>query len=492
MLSSKFMRHAWIVLVVAAMGLIAGGASKPTTATTDPRQANIDAPIKGEENAVLTYAPEMPPPITRAYATKIVIHLEVKEVESRLADGVNYTFWTFGGKVPGKFIRVREGDLVEFHLDNHPDNKMPHNIDLHAVIGQGGGAAASLTAPGHSSVFSFKALVPGLYVYHCATAPVAMHVGNGMYGLIYVQPKKPLPPVAHEYYVMQGDFYTKGANGEQGLQPFSMEKALAEKPEYVVFNGSVGSMIGPNALNAKVGDTIRLFVGNGGPNLTSSFHVIGQIFDTVWQEGNTSAAIHNVQTTLIPAGGAAIVEFKINVPGTFLIVDHSLSRAFNRGALAQLKATGPENKLVYSGKISDEVYLPEGTAIRVTEQPSKKPAPATTTAERIALGDVVYKTNCMACHQADGRGIAGAFPPLAKSDYLNADKARAIQTIIGGRQGSLTVNGQKYDGVMPAWTLSDEDIANVLSYLYGNWGNTGRDVTPADVAAARAKMPPPK
>jgi nitrite reductase (NO-forming) len=317
-----------------------------------------------------------------------------------------------------------------------------------------------------------------------------MHVGNGMYGLIYVQPRKPLPRVAHEYYVMQSDFYTKGANGAPGLQPFSMEKALNEKPEYVVFDGSVGAIAGPNALNAKVGDTIRLFVGNGGPNLTSSFHVIGQIFDTVWTEANMSMPVHNVQTTMIPSGGAAIVEFKMNVPGTFLIVDHSLQRAFNRGALGQIKATGPENKLAYSGKISDQVYIPEGTGIRVAEQPSRLPAPARSHDERVKLGEAVFKTNCMACHQENGQGIPGAFPPLAKSDYLNSDMMRAIKTVIGGRQGALTVSGQKFDGVMPAWSLSDEDIANVLSYAYSSWGNSGKEVTPTDVKTARSQMGP--
>src|SRR5450631_284457 len=196
------------------------------------REDNERAEIVGSEEAVLTDAPAVPPPVARKHATKVVVHLEVKEVEGRLADGVAYTFWTFGGKVPGKVIRVREGDMVEMHLENHPDNKMPHNIDLHAVNGPGGGAASSLTAPGHSSVFSFKALHPGLYVYHCATAPVAMHVANGMYGLILVEPKEGLPKVDREFYVMQGDFYTKGANGEQGLQPFSMVKAIDERPDY--------------------------------------------------------------------------------------------------------------------------------------------------------------------------------------------------------------------------------------------------------------------
>jgi nitrite reductase (NO-forming) len=180
----------------------------------------------------------VPPPITRRTPARVVVNMEVKEYTARLADGVEYTFWGFGGTVPGPFIRVREGDEVEFHLHNHPSNKLPHNIDLHAVTGPGGGAASSFTAPGHSSTFSFQVLNPGLYVYHCATAPVGMHIANGMYGLILVEPASGLPPVDREYYVMQSEFYTAGRYGEPGLQPFSMEKALEEHPDYVVFNGS--------------------------------------------------------------------------------------------------------------------------------------------------------------------------------------------------------------------------------------------------------------
>jgi nitrite reductase (NO-forming) len=450
------------------------------------REENIAAPIVGAEDAILTDAPNVPPPIKRDHATKVVVHLEVRELVGRLADGVKYTFWTFGGHVPGKFIRVREGDEIELHLDNHPDNKNPHNIDLHAVNGTGGGAASTLTAPGHSSVFSFKALNPGLYVYHCATAPVVMHVGNGMYGMILVEPKEGLPKVDHEYYLMQGDFYTTGRAGERGMQGFSMAKALDERPEYVVFNGSVGSTTGDKALAAKVGETVRLFVGDGGPNLTSSFHVIGQIFDTVYPEGNLSSVTHNVQTTAVPAGGAAIVEFKMSVPGTFLAVDHSLERAFNRGALAQLKVTGPENKLVYSGKISDLVYQPEGAAIVSGGVGAPAPA-AKTKQERIARGAEVFADHCQACHQANGEGVPEAFPPLAKSDYLNSDKVRAIETVTGGLETRLIVNGATYNGVMPAWTLSDEDIANVLTYVYSSWGNSGQEVTPEEVAAHRVK-----
>jgi len=437
------------------------------------------------EEAKLTFAPEVPPPLNRKTPAKVVVHLEAKELVSRLADGVDYTFWTFGGEVPGKFIRIREGDTVEFHFSNHPSSKMPHNIDLHAVTGPGGGAAASFTAPGHKSTFSFKALNPGLYIYHCATAPVGMHIANGMYGLIYVEPKEGLPKADREFYVLQSEFYTKGKYGDRGLQAFSMDKALREQPDYVVFNGSVGASAGTRSMTAKVGETVRLFVGNGGPNLVSSFHVIGEIFDRVYVEGG-SMINKDVQTTLVPAGGSAIVEFKVDVPGTYIIVDHSIFRAFNKGALAQIKVEGNDDKEVYSGKQKDEVYLPEGSGIQTIDT-GTKPAPvAKSKADRIAVGKKVYDTNCAACHQPNGEGIPRAFPPLANADYLNADKKRAIDAVVHGLEGKIIVNGQEYDSVMPAWSLSDDDVANVMTYIYNSWGNSGKDVSAAEVKASKA------
>src|SRR5437016_8611201 len=305
--------HAGVTALAAVLLALSAGqvsAASNQAAAPSPGAKLVDPDVTGVGTAVLTQAPNVPPPITRKKPAKVIVNVEVNEVTKRLADGVEYVFWTFGGDVPGSFIRVREGDLVEFHLNNHQDNKMPHNIDLHAVTGPGGGAASSFTAPGHSSQFSFKALNPGLYVYHCATAPVGMHVGNGMYCLILVEPKEGLPPVDREYYVMQSEFYTRGRHGAEGLQPFDMEKAIEERPTYVVFNGAVNALVGDKALKANVGDTVRLFIGNGGPNLVSSFHVIGEIFDRVYTEGGTAVRQENVQTTLVPAGGAAIVEFK--------------------------------------------------------------------------------------------------------------------------------------------------------------------------------------
>jgi nitrite reductase (NO-forming) len=341
-----------IALVIAFVGvrrLAAGEAGAAPFSAPIPVRAAPE--VRGEMVAQLTSPPNVPARITRNYATKVIVNLDVIEKTMRLADGVDYTFWTFGGTVPGSFIRVREGDQVEFHLKNHPGSTVPHNIDLHAVTGPGGGAEASLAVPGQEATFRFTALNPGLYVYHCAFAPASLHVANGMYGLILVEPKEGMPAVDREYYVMQGDFYTKGAHGAPGLQPFDMQKAVAEQPDYVVFNGSVGALTGDNALKARTGETVRLFVGNGGPNLTSSFHVIGEVFDNVFTEGGTLAQ-HNVQTTSIPPGGAAIVEFRTETPGKLVLVDHALFRAFNKGTVGLMQVEGEPRGGAFPGPVA--------------------------------------------------------------------------------------------------------------------------------------------
>ncbi|MDT0295625.1 copper-containing nitrite reductase [Mesonia ostreae] len=452
--------------------------------------SSADIKVGMEMNAKTTAPPHVPSPTADRSAKRLIVDMEILEETGTMTDGVEYVYWTFDGTVPGSFIRTKIGDEIEFHLKNHPDNKLPHNIDLHAVNGPGGGAVSSFVAPGHETVFSFKVLNPGLYVYHCATAPVGMHIANGMYGLILVEPEEGLEPVDREYYVMQGDFYTKGDFGEPGLQAFDMKKAIEEDADYVVFNGKVGSMTGDNALAAKVGETVRLFVGNGGPNLVSSFHVIGEIFDKVHVEGG-DLINENVQTTLIPAGGAAIVEFKIDAPGEYIIVDHSIFRAFNKGALAQINATGDDNKHIYAGKIQEGIYLPEGGDIQEMpiseeEQAEKsKPLADLSFDEKMERGKNVYGRACLACHQSAGQGIASAFPPLAKSDYLNADVDRAIEISLYGKTGEITVNGEKYNSVMPSQGLSDVEAASVLTYIYNSWDNNKTDVTVAMVKAKR-------
>jgi len=364
---------------------------------------------------------------------------------------------------------------------------MPHNIDLHAVTGPGGGATSTFTAPGHESQFSFKALNRGLFVYHCATAPVGMHIANGMYGLILVEPPEGLPPVDREYYVMQGDFYTVGKYREKGLQPFDMQKAIDENPTYVLLNGSEGALLGDNALKAKVGERVRLFVGNGGPNLVSSFHVIGEIFDKVYTEAGTHAQ-ENVQTTLIPSGGAAMIELRTEVPGTYLLVDHSIFRAFNKGALGMLKVEGEEHHDLYSGKEVDSTYLGDKAAPSSAVAEAAKQASSGEISEeaQIAAGRVLFAGTCSTCHQPTGQGIPNVFPPLAGSDLLKADPKRAVDVVLGGLTGPVKVNGQDYNSVMPPMTqLNDDEIANILTYVLGSWGNSGGKVTTAEVAERR-------
>jgi nitrite reductase (NO-forming) len=492
-----------LLCLCAAMALVACGrrdaeapavwaavsAAASTGSTANSPKGDFGPPQGEPVKAVLTSPPKVPPATGRKAPAKVIVELEVIEREMPISEGVSYTFWTFGGTVPGSFIRVRQGDTVEFHLMNAPDSKMPHNIDLHGVTGPGGGAASSFTAPGHQSQFTFKALNAGLYVYHCATAPVGMHVANGMYGLILIEPPDGLPKVDREYYVMQGDFYTTGKYREKGRQPFDMQKAIDERATYVLFNGSEGSLTGDKALTAKTGETVRLYIGNGGPNLVSSFHVIGEIFDKVWFEGGARFQ-ENVQTTLVPAGGAAMMEFQLEVPGSYVLVDHSILRAFNKGALAILKVEGPENKAIYSGKEIDEVYLgdraqPNLAAVATAAQSAQ--SGALTVAEQQQAGQVLFAGTCSTCHQATGAGLPGVFPPLARSDWLAANPRRAIDVVLHGLTGPVKVNGQDYNSVMPPMNqLNDDEVANILTYVMGSWGNPGGKVTKTEVAERRA------
>lgn len=302
------------------------------------------------EEAVMTTAPAVPPPITRKERALVKLTLETKEVDGVMATGVKkdtmYRFWTFNGTVPGPMIRVRQGDVLEVTLTNPKDSKMPHNVDFHAATGTGGGAFITTAPPGQSKVARLAMLNPGLYIYHCAVPPVPEHVANGMYGLILVEPEAGLKKVDREFYVVQSDFYTKEPFGYEGMTHFDNEKGLNEEPTYVVFNGRVGALLGDGALKANVGETVRIFFGVGGPNLTSSFHVIGEIFDNCYDQGSTGEPQHNVQTTLVPPGGSCMVEFKLDVPGSYTLVDHAIYR-LAKGCVGQLKVEGPENKLIY-------------------------------------------------------------------------------------------------------------------------------------------------
>lgn len=426
----------------------------------------------------LVAPPGLPAPITRKTPARVLVNLTVEEVEKEIAPGTRYMFWTFGGTVPGKMIRVREGDTVELHLQNLASNKLPHNIDLHAVTGPGGGAAQTLIAPGNEATFTFKALASGLYVYHCATAPVGMHVANGMYGMILVEPKEGMAKVDREYYVMQGDFYTNGGYRAEGLQNFDMQKAVDEKPTYVLFNGADGALTGKSSLTANSGEKVRMFFGVGGPNLVSSFHVIGAIFDRVYGDGG-SRYQENVQTTLVPPGGSTIVEFVPKVPGNLTLVDHSLTRAFNKGAVGLMAVSGKPQPEIYSQGIKTPLPAVVGAPVKPT-------APAIVVADApLARGKAVFERVCAACHLPDGTGVAGVFPPLAKSDFFQERPYEMAHIVLHGRSGELVVNGQHYNGVMPAQDLNDEDVAAVINYINVAMNDGKPVLTPAQVKDMR-------
>ena len=299
------------------------------------------------EDAQVTYAPDVPSPIARKHPAVVRVRLDSGTQVMELSAGAKYQFWTFNGHVPGPFIRTRVGDTLEVHVTNSDASGMPHNVDLHAVTGPGGGAKVTTVVQGEERIAWFKLLHPGLYIYHCAAPPVMDHIANGMYGLILVEPKGGLPKADREFYVLQSEFYTKDpVEGSETLE-FSHEHGVSEHPRFVVFNGRVGSLVGDGALKAQTGERVRMFFGNAGPNLISSFHVIGEIFDNVYREADlVSPPAHSVQTTLVPAGGATVVEFHVEVPGDYTLVDHAIFRV-EKGAVGFLKVEGDPRHDIY-------------------------------------------------------------------------------------------------------------------------------------------------
>ncbi|WP_308924408.1 copper-containing nitrite reductase [Janthinobacterium sp. J1-1] len=327
----------------------AGAAAAPATSTGgDASSAALalytpaPSPMRGPDPAAVSVAanPAQVPAAIGARAPQLLKYrMETVELPGKLDDGTTFTYWTFNRQVPGPMLRARVGDTVELTLFNANDSKMIHSIDLHAVTGGHGGGQHTQVAPGQEKNITFKALNPGLYVYHCATPLVPQHIAAGMYGMILVEPEGGLSKVDREYYVMQGEMYTGRPHGAPVHQEANLEKMANELPDYYVFNGEVGALSKTHKLQAKVGETVRIYFGVGGPNKISSFHIIGEIFDKVYSEGSISSPKHDVQTTLVAPGGATIVELKVQHPGSYLLVDHALSRA-GKGAVGVLEVTG--------------------------------------------------------------------------------------------------------------------------------------------------------
>jgi nitrite reductase (NO-forming) len=317
-------------------------------------KAQLQPTPDGEIN--VAYAPDVPPTSGRTEPAVVDVAFEVVENVSMIdpATGVEYETWGYRipgdeGTVsgtPGPMIRARVGDVLRFTITNPEGNVMPHNVDFHAVTGQGGGAAATVVAPGMTAIFEARLLYPGMFMYHCAMGDVPEHISRGMYGGILVDPAEALPDVDHEWYVVQSEFYTDST--EPGLVETDRAAITAEQPTMVVFNGAKGALAGENAPVMQVGERARIYFVNAGLNLISSFHPIGSHWDVVYPEAALlNAPLRGSQTTLVPAGGGTVVELIGQVPSTIILVDHALARTFDKGALGQIVVQGEENPEIF-------------------------------------------------------------------------------------------------------------------------------------------------
>lgn len=460
------MKRAFLVILVVAAILAGLPAAFAQHGERPPLVLEPKANLRVEP-APWTHAPNVPPPINRKDQRRLVVNWEARESKAEIAPGVIYeSYWTFEGKVPGPVLRMREGDLLEVHLTNNLASTQHHNIDFHFVMGPGGGASALNVAPGATAVLEVRAMVPGFYMFHCATQDIPTHIANGMYGYVIVEPAEGLPPVGNEYYVVQSELYT--VDGKKGKQQFSIERGDRFDAEYVVFNGAVGSLMGPKALRGNLNQPVRLWVGNAGPNFISSFHVIGQIFDKVYREGDLiSPPGRGIQTTLIPAGGSTVVEFTSSVPGTFLLVDHAIFR-LHKGAVGAIEFGGAKNAEIFdpitagvkANDMGDHGHAgPPPPADKPAAAPVKKaaPAPAKRTANDApkprAMTPPPLKT--IALSGPVTAATAGNFPDLPGSLGGGAEPEPEAVPASGG--GSITVR------MLPGAGTYDKDPTNDYS-----------------------------
>jgi nitrite reductase (NO-forming) len=344
----------------AAAGGLAGLA--PLSGDRGTVQAEPFAGLSDEPNntfaRVVADPTDIPGPIDRHSPSHHEIVLESVEIESEIEPGVTFKFMTFNGQIPGPMIRVRQGDTIKFTMKNPPENNMPHNVDFHAVYGPGGGAVATTASPGASGSMSFKAMYPGAFCYHCAIPNLDYHISSGMFGLIVVEPPEGLPRVDREFYVGQHEVYTSKETGEKGQHDFDFETMKREDPSYVLLNGGKYALTPDRfgAMEANVGETARVFFVNGGPNLTTSFHPIGNVFTKAWRDGAIqSNPERNVQTVTVPPGSGGIYEMDFVVPGQVKLVDHALSRVARKGMMGIIDVKGEPQASIFDPDWSPEV-----------------------------------------------------------------------------------------------------------------------------------------
>jgi nitrite reductase (NO-forming) len=328
----------------------------PLTDAGGERREDVMATRRSAQTAlqrsdtVAADATKVPPPITRDHSVHHEIEVVAREIEAAMDSGTRFTFMTWDGQVPGPMIRVRQDDTVTLTVTNAKGNTWPHNLDMHAIYGTGGGSAATMVAPGRSATERFKCAYPGAFIYHCAVATLDEHISRGMFGMIVVEPHDGLPMVDREFYLGQHEVYTKQPFGTGGVLDFDYDAMVREEPTYVLFNAAVDGYTPDRfgSLQAKVGETIRVFMVCGGPNLTSSFHPIGNVWSRCWPQGAlANAPTRYVQTQPVAPGSCLVGDMELPVPETIKLVDHALTRVAHQGLLATIEVAGPENPEVF-------------------------------------------------------------------------------------------------------------------------------------------------
>ena len=424
---------------------------------------NLTSAPSGEEH--LAIAPNVPPPIARSEQRIWDVHVESIEGVCPLdpANGITTDMWGFriAGEddvtcgSPGPILRGRVGDMVNITLNNLATNTHPHNIDFHAVTGQGGGAADLTVNPGESKTIQVRLLYPGAFMYHCAFGDVPSHIAHGMVGMFIVDPEEPLPEVDHEWGIMQSEWYV-GEPDANGEAPFDADAMFDEEPRFVTFNGRTDALTGDNSLKMGVGERGRIYFVNEGLNLDSNFHPIGSHWDLVYPEAAThpsNRVIRGSQSTLVVAGGGTVVEIDGLVPSTIILVDHALVRTFYKGAIGLL---------VVEGDANPEIFSVPGAA---TDQGGGGDEESGADA---ASGETLFAATCAACHGQEGVGVDGLGPALAGNAFVASQTDDELADfIIVGRPGDDPDNtsgiAMPPKGGNPA--LGSDDIDDIVAYL---------------------------
>ena len=406
------------------------------------------------EGSALSAGPEVKPLDPSPVKT---IRLDTTHKIIELAPGVKYSAWTFGDQVPGPIIRARVGDKIRFSMTNRSDEAVPgvqlmaapmmHSMDFHAAMVSPQDKYRSI-APGQTIEFEFTLNYPGVFMYHCGTPMILEHIASGMYGALIVEPRAGYPTKAdHEYMVIQSEFYAKAPpkGSKSDVYTLDGDAVRAARPNYTVFNGRYNGMV-DSPLAAKPGERVRLFVLNVGPSKTSSFHVVGTIFDRVWIDGNPDNQFRGMQTVLLGSSSSAIVEFVIPEAGSYIMVDHHFANA-SQGAI---------------GLISTEVKPP-----RTELEHHNLPASAAPTQPEALRGKMDFESKCFACHSmGHGRKLG---PDLAgvtkrrKADWITRWLKSPEDMLAKDADAKALL--KEYTVPMPNQNLSEQEIKQYLEYF---------------------------